>query len=118
MSLYFRGNLYENTLRNRIIANVYTFLFRAHQEFDHYLHKYVYLIVCLLLGLCVFAFCSCSSGRAQSFKSSDIYVSDTMLYKDHSYIIVRERFSTQFVCLHSPDCFCRFNRKFIVVKHE
>ena len=78
------------------------------------------LFFCLFfIGL--YGLCSCENSQTHSFCASlsgQVYVSDTMLYKDHSYILVRHSMTNEFQVLHSPDCFCRYNRKFIVVKHS
>lgn len=76
------------------------------------------IIFLLFLGLLCLS--ACENSQAQSFHASlsgQVYVSDTMLYKDHSYILVRNSMTQDFQVLHSPDCFCRYNRKFIIVKH-
>ena len=78
------------------------------------------LIFCMSL-MCLVCLSACENTHAQAFHASlsgQVYVSDTMLYKDHSYIFVRHSMTQDFQVLHSPDCFCRYNRKFIVVKHS
>lgn len=79
-----------------------------------------FLFICFsFIGLVCLS--SCENSQAQAFHASlsgQVYVSDTMLYKDHSYILVRHSMTQDFQVLHSPDCFCRYNRKFIVVKHS
>lgn len=74
------------------------------------------IIACILLVFCVLTSCRQSVAQTQ-LGASPLYVSDTILYKDHSYIVVRERFNTHFEVLHSPSCRCRYNRHFVVVSH-
>lgn len=79
--------------------------------------KYIFICFSFIGLVCLFA---CENSQAQAFHASlsgQVYVSDTMLYKEHSYILVRHSMTQDFQVLHSPDCFCRYNRKFIIVKH-
>ena len=62
--------------------------------------------------------CHSDAHAAPGVVDSPIFVSDTMLYKDHSFIIIRERFNPYFQVLHSPSCACRYNRHFVIVKRK
>ena len=71
----------------------------------------IIIIICFIYSLIGCDTCN------ECYYNHDIYVSDTIIFKDHSYISFRDSFNNM-VVLHSPDCFCRYNRKFIVIKRN
>lgn len=60
--------------------------------------------------------CTSSSARIGSYFYTDTLFSDSFGCNGHSYIRFRCPHSNEFQVIHNPDCFCRFNRTFIVIK--
>ena len=126
MGLYFRGHTYENTLYNRIIANFLTFLYRAKIEIVYYIETYWLRFV--LLSLLVLSLCACTGQKTFSLPhvAPDTCVVDSQSVHRHDYLIFYRPAKTYagefhlepFQILHSPDCYCRYNRKFIIVKRQ
>lgn len=118
--IYFRGKCYIDSRYNRYVARFLTFLYKLRIEFLYYVETFWWKILLFFLLVFVLVACSSSSAQLPHFFNTyeDVYVSDTMLYKDHSFIVVKTAYTNQFQVLHSPDCFCRFNRKFIIIKHS
>lgn len=104
--IYFRGKIYEDTLYNRLVAKFLTVLYRIIHIF----------FVFAPLSIVVFMSCSSSSAKiGTNFYTDSIYL-DSFGCNGHSYIRFRVPHSTNFQVVHNPDCFCRFNRTFIVIK--
>lgn len=130
MSLFFRGNLYENTLYNRVVADFLTFLYRVKIELVYYIEIYWWKFI--LLVLLVLSLFACSPDDVYQYTKPlphvlpDTCVVDSQCVNGHDYLVFYRSASSYneplhlepFQLLHSPDCFCRFNRKFIVVKHS
>ena len=131
MGLYFRGHTYENTLYNRIVANFLTFLYRLKIELVYYIETYWLRFV--LLVLLVVSLCACADEQSPLLSTislphvaPDTCVVDSQSVYGHDYLIFyrpAKGFGVDvhlepFQVLHSPDCYCRYNRKFIVVSHS
>lgn len=101
--IYFRGNIYEDTLYNRIVAKSLTILYK-------------FLHIFFVVPLFIFVSCSPSSAKIATDFYTDTLYQDSFGCNGHSYIRFRVPHSTNFQVVHNPDCFCRFNRTFIVIK--
>lgn len=80
----------------------------------HFIRRFVLVIyfICLM---------SCSGSRPVKVDTafspdSLVFFTDSFGVNGHSYIRFLD-YSGNFQVLHNPDCFCRYNRTFIVVKH-
>lgn len=76
----------------------------------------------MLIGLFVYLMFICSSCKPVKVQS-DFQVDSTIVYVDsfgvngHSYIKFLD-YSGNFQVLHNPDCFCRYNRTFVIIKRS
>lgn len=74
------------------------------------------LLVGLLFDL-MFIFSSCKPVRVEAgfhIDSTIVYV-DSFGVNGHSYIKFLD-YSGNFQVLHNPDCYCRYNRTFVIIK--
>lgn len=106
--MYFRGKLYKDSLYNRILAKILTV---------SYLIKHTLLSIAIPLSFCLLIMgCVRSSAKIDEHFYTDTLFTDSFGCNGHSYIRFRVPHSTNFQLVHNPDCFCRFNRTFIVIK--
>lgn len=105
--MYFRGKLYKDSLYNRILAKILTV---------SYLVKHKISSIAIPLSIVVFISCSSSSAKIGMNFSTDSLYQDSFGCNGHSYIRFRVPHSNNFQIVHNPDCFCRFNRTFVVIK--
>lgn len=105
LMLYFRGKCYRNTRYNRFVGKLLTLCY-----------KFKCIFKVFILSSLVFFSCGSPDVDQDTTFSDSIFV-DSCAINGHSYIYVYDK--NQYIeFLHNPDCYCRYNRTFVVIKRK
>ena len=100
--LYFRGRLYKDTFRNRVVGRMLTLFYKLSTFFP------------VLIINVLFACSPAVKYESEHLTKNDSILCDSFSYSGHCYVCFKSSVFNHIE--HSPDCACRYNRTFIVIK--